>query len=121
MKSFKAILTFTLCIFLFVQCKKKKEPTPADNGNQNPPQPFKEVFVDVRTAHEYQTEGHAACTINIPLDQFDSKIEELKQNDRVNLVCKSGTRAEIARQKLLQANYTKEVINHGSWQNLKCP
>lgn len=102
-------------------CKKKENtPNEVQNNNQNPP-PFKEIFVDVRTNFEFTTEGHAVCSVNIPLDSFDKKIPYLKTFNRVNLACKSGTRAGIARQKLLDSAYTGEAKNLGAWQNIQCP
>ncbi len=80
----------------------------------------KEIIVDVRTEEEWNHDGHADCSVNYPLDAFDSKIEELKQYDKVVLVCRSGNRANIAKAQLQQAGYTKEIENLGAWQNLNC-
>lgn len=80
----------------------------------------KEIIVDVRTVEEWNEDGHASCSVNYPLDQFDTKIEELKKYDRVILVCRSGNRAGIAKMKLMNAGYTKEIENRGPWQNVNC-
>ena len=80
----------------------------------------KQIIVDVRTTEEWQMDGHAACSVNYPLDEFENKIEELKAYDKVVLVCRSGNRAGIAKAKLLHAGYSKEVENLGPWQNVTC-
>lgn len=80
----------------------------------------KEIIVDVRSIEEWNEDGHADCSVNYPLDQFDSKIEELKKFDKVILVCRSGNRAGVAKAKLMNAGYTKEIENLGPWQNVTC-
>ena len=81
---------------------------------------MKQIIVDVRTIEEWNNDGHADCTVNYPMDSFESKIEELKKYDKVIIVCRSGNRAGIAKQKLLDAGYSKEVENLGAWQNVTC-
>ena len=48
-----------------------------------------EIIVDVRTEDEWEMDGHAEYFINYPLDMLfdDKKTEELKQYDKVTLVC----------------------------------
>ena len=81
---------------------------------------MKQIIVDVRTLEEWNNDGHADCTVHYPMDIFESKIEELKKYDKVIIVCRSGNRAGIAKQKLLDAGYSKEVENLGAWQNVTC-
>ncbi|MDX2173849.1 MAG: rhodanese-like domain-containing protein [Bacteroidota bacterium] len=81
---------------------------------------LKQIIVDVRTVEEWEQDGHANCSVNYPLDQFSSKIDELKKYDKIILVCRSGNRAGIAKGQLLNAGYTKEVENLGAWQNVTC-
>jgi rhodanese-related sulfurtransferase len=81
---------------------------------------IKQIIVDVRTLEEWNNDGHADCTVNYPMDIFESKIEELKKYDKVIIVCRSGNRAGIAKGQLLNAGYTKEIENLGAWQNVKC-
>ena len=33
-----------------------------------------EIIVDVRTTEEWEFDGHAECSVNYPLDQFDDVI-----------------------------------------------
>ena len=64
-------------------------------------------------------DGHAACSVNYPLDIFQTKIDSLKKFDKVVLVCRSGNRANTALHMLEDAGF-KEVINMGPWQNVVC-
>jgi len=79
----------------------------------------KEIIVDVRTPEEWQFDGHAECSVNYPLDQLQSKINELKAYDHVVLVCRSGGRAGSAKRMLEEAGI-KNVENLGPWQNVSC-
>jgi rhodanese-related sulfurtransferase len=50
--------------------------------------------IDVRTASEYAS-GHIPCTVNIPMEQIESRRKDLRLEDGVVLVCKAGSRAQI--------------------------
>lgn len=78
------------------------------------------IIVDVRTPEEWNFDGHAECSVNYPLDEFDDRIEELKGFDKVTLVCRSGGRAGVAKAKLISAGYTNPIENLGPWQNVTC-
>jgi rhodanese-related sulfurtransferase len=77
------------------------------------------IIVDVRTSEEWEQDGHAACAVNYPLDQFESKIDELKEYKNVILVCRSGNRAEQAKLMLENKGY-QHAENKGAWQNIEC-
>ncbi len=81
---------------------------------------LKQLIVDVRSTEEFEHDGHAGCSVNYPLDTFESKIPELKNYDKVLIVCRSGNRAEFARRQLLNAGFTNDVENLGPWQNVTC-
>lgn len=76
------------------------------------------VWIDVRTGREFQS-GHLAGALNIPYEQLPGEIARISpdKNAPVHLYCRSGRRAEIARQQLLEMGYT-QVINHGSYRDL---
>lgn len=78
------------------------------------------INVDVRTPEEYQYDGHAQCSVNIPLDQLEQKMGELSGYEKINLVCRSGNRAERAKQILAGKFPDKQINNLGAWQNLEC-
>ena len=76
------------------------------------------VWIDVRRPEEY-TAGHLSAAQNIPLEQITAKIAEAvpDKNAPVNLYCKSGRRAGVAKQMLEKLGYTR-VTNHGGYQDL---
>ncbi len=112
------VIAFGLLFFL-TQCDSKIKNTTMQNPNTTQKE-VNEIIVDVRTVEEWNEDGHAACSVNYPLDKFESKIEELKKYDKVILVCRSGNRAGIAKAKLQSAGYTKNIENLGPWQNVTC-
>lgn len=79
----------------------------------------KQIIVDVRSKEEWNFDGHAPCSVNIPLDEFESRIGELKAYDSIVLVCRSGARAGVAKNILLGSGFS-HVENLGPWQNVKC-
>lgn len=79
-----------------------------------------EIIVDVRTIDEWEHDGHAPCSINIPLDQLANRMDELREYDKVILVCHSGNRAGMAEKILKREGFTN-TENRGSWENITCP
>lgn len=79
----------------------------------------KTIIVDVRTIDEWNNDGHAACTVNYPLDELAGKTDTLKNFEKIVLVCRSGHRAAMAKEMLEQAGL-KNVENKGSWENISC-
>lgn len=70
------------------------------------------IILDVRTEEEYIT-GHIINAINIPVDDIEERINELKNKDEIILVyCKSGRRSVIACEILDAYGYTN-VYNMG--------
>ena len=82
------------------------------------PAKAKGIWIDVRTPEEYES-GHLDGAINIPHDQIAAKIAAASpdKNAPVNLYCRSGKRAGIAKQELEKLGYTR-VTNHGGYQDL---
>ena len=78
---------------------------------------MKTIVVDVRTADEFNLEGHAESSVNYPLDKIESQIDSLREYDKIILVCRSGNRANIARSILLQSGISN-IENQGAWQNV---
>jgi rhodanese-related sulfurtransferase len=77
------------------------------------------IIVDVRTIEEWNGDGHANCSVNIPLSDLSSKIEELKKYNEITLVCRSGNRANKAKAMLEEAGL-KNITNLGAWENIQC-
>lgn len=73
------------------------------------------TIVDVRSHGEFQG-GNIAGSINIPLDQIPSRIEELKSKENLILCCASGNRSGQA------VNFLKsngiDCENGGGWMEL---
>lgn len=69
------------------------------------------LIVDVRTPEEYAT-GHLENAINIPFDDFKSKLEEMQshKDKTVLLYCKTGNRSEKAA-KILAKEGFKDAQN----------
>jgi phage shock protein E len=79
---------------------------------------MKKIIVDVRTLAEWN-EGHAPCSVNIPLDIIETKADELREYDEIVVVCRSGARSGHAKMQL-EALGLKNIENLGPWQNVQC-
>ena len=75
------------------------------------------TIIDVRTPGEFMM-GNVEGSINIPLDEVSSRVEEFK-NIEGNLVlcCASGGRSGQATM-FLQQNGLSNVYNGGGWRTL---
>mgnify|MGYP003577025976 FL=1 len=70
------------------------------------------TLVDVRTPEEYR-QGYVKGAINVPLDQIEIRLQEVKSMSRpIILYCRSGNRSAIATA-LLKQNGLAEVYNSG--------
>jgi len=85
-----------------------------EQGTAPQPKAGETIIVDVRTVGEWDNDGHANCSVNIPLDQLEARMGELKKDQKVVLVCRSGRRAGNAKEKLESAGFT-QVENKGAW------
>lgn len=75
------------------------------------------IIVDVRTPGEFNS-GHIKGSINIPLDQINSKTAELKKKNKVVITCcRSGNRSGMAESALKSAGI--ESYNGGPWNVLE--
>ena len=74
----------------------------------------KEWLIDVRTAEEFSAE-HVAGAKNIEYQQIVPAVAKLGigKQEPIQLYCRSGRRAEVARQALLQNGFQR-VTNLGS-------
>lgn len=70
------------------------------------------TIVDVRTPGEF-IGGHVEGSINIPLSEVTSRLDELKKMQPMVLCCASGGRSGQATSYLSQQGL--DVINGGSW------
>ena len=64
------------------------------------------ILLDVRTDEEYVT-GHIPKSINIPVQELEERLNELKnKNEKILIYCKSGRRSVIACEILEAYGYT---------------
>jgi rhodanese-related sulfurtransferase len=61
--------------------------------------------LDVRTQEEWD-EYHAPDTTHIPLDELESRLNELPQGEEVVVICRSGNRSQQGRDILLDNGFT---------------
>jgi rhodanese-related sulfurtransferase len=66
-------------------------------------------LIDVREVDEYE-EIHMPNAINIPLSEFQFRMDEIAENKPVILVCRTGNRSAMAGD-MLSANGYDEVYN----------
>lgn len=73
-------------------------------------------IIDVRTPGEYQR-GHVAGSINIPLNEVQAKLKQIKgYKAPIITCCASGNRSGMAAQILQQAGV--EAVNGGPWNRV---
>ena len=86
--------------------------TPQAKQSMVQPEKAKGVWIDVRSAEEFNA-------VNIPHDKIIEGVKALgsDKDAPINLYCRSGRRAEAALTELRNAGYTN-VINHGGYEDL---
>ncbi|MHA7584602.1 rhodanese-like domain-containing protein [Paenibacillus vandeheii] len=65
----------------------------------------KTQFIDVREAEEYAA-GHIGGTKHIPLSELAQRANEIKPNEEVVCICRSGNRSAKACEFLVSIGYT---------------
>jgi len=73
-------------------------------------------FIDVRSVGEFAG-GSAPGTINIPLPELGSRLNEIKKTSPIVVCCASGTRSGMAKM-LLKKHGFSQVHNVGAWSKL---
>ena len=63
------------------------------------------TLVDVRSAEEFAA-GHLPGAINIPVDQLETRVSELKSGDEIVVYCLSGVRSARAIELLRGREFT---------------
>ncbi|MFD2759654.1 sulfurtransferase TusA family protein [Lentibacillus juripiscarius] len=67
------------------------------------------TILDVRENAEYAF-NHIPGAINIPLGELEERMDELKDADEINVICRTGSRSDLAAQKLSDKGF-KNVKN----------
>jgi rhodanese-related sulfurtransferase len=75
------------------------------------------VLLDVRSTEEYET-GNIPESINIPLDELRSRLDDLDKNKRIIVQCFSGQRSYFASRMLRLHGFDVRNLTGGirSWQ-----
>ena len=118
-KSGWIILTAAFSFLLLSNCQSQTNNKQEVQPQKKESMKNKEIIVDVRSPEEWAHDGHAECSVNYPLDEIESKVDDLKNYDHIVLVCRSGNRAGVAKRILEQAGL-KNIENKGPWQNASC-
>ncbi|RFU61648.1 sulfurtransferase TusA family protein [Peribacillus glennii] len=66
------------------------------------------VILDVREEAEYAF-NHIPNSISIPLGDLEKRMNELNKEDQLFVVCRTGSRSDLAAQKLAANGFTKVV------------
>lgn len=75
------------------------------------------TILDVREPAEYAF-GHIPFAVSIPLGELDAKVEQLNAADTIYVICRTGTRSDMAAQKLSEkgfANVYNVVPGMSKW------
>ena len=75
------------------------------------------VILDVRESAEYAFD-HIPNAISIPLDELESRLNELNKEDALFVICRTGNRSDLASQKLAEngfANVMNVVPGMSQW------
>ncbi len=68
-------------------------------------------MIDVRSPDEFVS-GHIPCAVNLPMDQVESRLDDLHYRDPVVLICQSGRRATLTRE-LLEPHLNDLLVLEG--------
>lgn len=68
-------------------------------------------ILDVREPAEFAF-GHIPGAVNIPLGELEDRFTEIDQNKEVHVICRTGSRSDLAAQKLTEKGYenVKNVV-----------
>ncbi|MEG0439273.1 MAG: sulfurtransferase TusA family protein [Solibacillus sp.] len=64
------------------------------------------IVLDVREAAEYAF-GHVPGAISMPMGELEARMKELDMDQEIYVICRTGTRSDMAAQTLSNAGYTK--------------
>jgi len=79
--------------------------------------------LDVRTPEEWD-DFHAPNTMLIPLDELESRVNELPQDQEIVVICRSGNRSAVGRDILLDAGFSQVTSVAGglkAWRSAGFP
>jgi rhodanese-related sulfurtransferase len=74
------------------------------------------LILDVRTPDEWN-DGHVPGATLIPLDELETRLAELPQEDDIVVICRSGNRSATARDILLNAGFSSVTSVAGGFND----
>lgn len=79
-------------------------------------------IIDVRSPGEYAA-GHIPFAVNMPLEQVDSRLDDLREHTPVVLVCQSGRRAQMCAQQIKHHRDDLLLLEGGTdaWEEVGLP
>lgn len=83
------------------------------------------LVIDVRTSEEF-AEGHIPGAINIPHTAMSERVKEIetRKAEPIVLYCRSGRRADLAAEELIEAGFPNIMVLNGaieSWSKNNLP
>lgn len=80
------------------------------------------LVLDVRSPLEFESE-RIEGSLNIPLDQLDARVEEIREGADLVVICRTGVRATIAAESLARAGRRARVLEGGlhAWRRARLP
>lgn len=80
------------------------------------------LLIDVRSASEFAT-GHIPGAIHLPLEQVESRVDDLDASLPIILICKSGQRARMAAALVKPCRPEAKVLDGGTdaWREAGLP
>ncbi|KGR77957.1 sulfurtransferase TusA family protein [Ureibacillus sinduriensis] len=66
------------------------------------------TILDVREEAEYAF-GHIEGSKSIPLGELEDRLDELDKDQEILVICRTGTRSDLAAQKLAEKGFTRVV------------
>jgi rhodanese-related sulfurtransferase/TusA-related sulfurtransferase len=91
------------------EAMEKKHPHVADNDQLAAKLGENIVVLDVRESAEYVF-NHIPNAVSIPLGELETRMNELNKEDEIYVVCRTGSRSDLAAQKLSENGFNN-VIN----------
>ncbi len=76
------------------------------------------IIIDVRSNGEFYS-GHIENSLNIPLSDLISKIDQFNDKDQPIITCCASGMRSAAAAKILSAKGYKNVVNGGGWSSLQ--
>jgi|TARA_B100000768_G_C11094597_1_gene296436 rhodanese-related sulfurtransferase len=76
------------------------------------------IIVDVRSEAEFYS-GHIENSLNIPLAEITSKLDQFKDKDQPIITCCASGMRSAGAAKILSAKGYTNVVNGGGWSSLE--